>query len=185
MHSPPGSGRVILKIADFGLVKMNSKEMQIQQMSTKGTLPNMAPELIIGNGQADSKVDIWSAGVVLFQLIAKEYPINAKSIYELQKKMQLKRIDRPEIIKDNLMWDLIINLLQFDPKNRLTASEALQHPFFTNVLAHIQITDEIRELTSQAEQYKISGDSKNKQIQFHQQIKLKQHLELIHFKIIR
>ncbi|KAA6353802.1 MAG: putative CBL-interacting protein kinase 31, partial [Streblomastix strix] len=78
------SGRVYIKITDFGLVKFQNIIEQTMQMSLKGTPLNMAPELLIGEGKADSKVDIWSAGVVLFQLVAHEYPIKAKSIPELQ-----------------------------------------------------------------------------------------------------
>ncbi|KAA6376836.1 MAG: hypothetical protein EZS28_027638 [Streblomastix strix] len=157
MHSPPGSGRVILKIADFGITKIQQNELQLNRMSTKGTPPNMAPELALGYEKADQKVDMWSAGVVLYQLVSKEYPIKAKSIYELLKKMKERRIERPEIVKNDILWDLISNLLSFDPNNRLSAEQALQHPFFTNEQAQIQITDEIRQLTYKAEQLQIQG----------------------------
>ncbi|KAA6358174.1 MAG: hypothetical protein EZS28_046299, partial [Streblomastix strix] len=73
MHSPVGSGRIILKLADFGLVKVQQQD-HLFEMSTKGTLPNMAPELIFDKKPTDSKVDMYSAGVVLFQLVTKEYP---------------------------------------------------------------------------------------------------------------
>ncbi|KAA6376652.1 MAG: hypothetical protein EZS28_027820 [Streblomastix strix] len=158
MHSPPGSGRVILKIADFGITKIQQNELQLNRMSTKGTPPNMAPELALGYEKADQKVDMWSAGVVLYQLVSKEYPIKAKSIYELLKKMKERRIERPEIVKNDILWDLISNLLSFDPNNRLSAEQALQHPFFTNEQAQIQITDEIRQLTYKAEQLQIQGN---------------------------
>ncbi|KAA6359915.1 MAG: hypothetical protein EZS28_044557, partial [Streblomastix strix] len=49
MHCPPGSDRVIVKIADFGLVKFQDRLQQTMLMSAKGTPLNMAPELVIGD----------------------------------------------------------------------------------------------------------------------------------------
>ncbi|KAA6355666.1 MAG: hypothetical protein EZS28_048807, partial [Streblomastix strix] len=98
MHCPPGSNRVIVKIADFGLVKLQDQLQRTMLMSAKGTPLNMAPELVIGDRQADSKVDVWSVGVVLFQLAGHEYPIKATSVPDLQKLMHQHRIYRPAAI---------------------------------------------------------------------------------------
>ncbi|KAA6382283.1 MAG: hypothetical protein EZS28_022191, partial [Streblomastix strix] len=43
-----------------------------------------APELIMHPSNATNKVDIWSVGVVLYQLATHEYPISAGSVPELQ-----------------------------------------------------------------------------------------------------
>ncbi|KAA6378011.1 MAG: hypothetical protein EZS28_026462 [Streblomastix strix] len=139
LHNPIGSDRVIVKIADFGLVKFQDRLQQTMLMSAKGTPLNMAPELVIGDGKADSKVDVWSVGVVLFQLVGHEYPIKAMSIPDLMKLMQLQTINRPSSIQDNLLWDLLIHLLAFDRTKRFTAAEALQHPYFTNPQARNEI----------------------------------------------
>ncbi|KAA6371994.1 MAG: hypothetical protein EZS28_032479, partial [Streblomastix strix] len=64
LHCPFGSNRVVVKIADFGLVKVSGGVQQTMLMSSKGTPLNMAPELVNGDGKADAKVDVWSAGVV-------------------------------------------------------------------------------------------------------------------------
>ncbi|KAA6399867.1 MAG: putative serine/threonine protein kinase [Streblomastix strix] len=140
MHCPPGSQRVIVKIADFGLVKIQNLIQRTMLMSAKGTPLNMAPELVIGDRKADSKVDIWSVGVVLYQLVAHQYPIKATSVPELQTLMrQNKTINRPSLIRDNLFWDLLLNLLQFDRTKRFSADQALQHPYFTSEQAQNEI----------------------------------------------
>ncbi|KAA6374129.1 MAG: hypothetical protein EZS28_030343, partial [Streblomastix strix] len=131
MQCTPGSNRVIVKIADFGLVKLQEQTKQTMLMSAKGTPLNIAPELVVGDGKADAKVDVWSMGVVLFQLAGHEYPIKATSVLDLQKLMQQRQITRPKAITDNLLWDLLMKLLQFDKKDRPTAEQALQHPYFT------------------------------------------------------
>lgn len=58
----------VLKITDFGL----SKEMdKTAQMSTVGTYAWMAPE-IIKHEKCSEKVDIWSYGVVLWELVTRQ-----------------------------------------------------------------------------------------------------------------
>ncbi|KAA6360313.1 MAG: hypothetical protein EZS28_044160, partial [Streblomastix strix] len=53
LHSPLGSGRVILKITDFGLVKAQKNTDQSTMVSVAGTLPYLPPELLIGNEEGD------------------------------------------------------------------------------------------------------------------------------------
>ncbi|KAA6395618.1 MAG: putative serine/threonine protein kinase [Streblomastix strix] len=140
MHCPPGSDRVIVKIADFGLVKLQGGEMQkTMLMSAKGTPLNMAPELVIGDGNADAKVDVWSVGVVLYQLAYHDYPIKAMSVLQLQQMMQSRRIARPAVIQDIVLWNFIQKLLVFDRKDRYSAEQALLDPYFTSPYAIQQI----------------------------------------------
>ncbi|KAA6380897.1 MAG: putative Mitogen-activated protein kinase kinase kinase NPK1, partial [Streblomastix strix] len=160
MHCPPGSNRVIVKIADFGLVKLQGGEMQkTMLMSAKGTPLNMAPELVVGDGKADAKVDVWSMGVVLFQLAGHEYPIKATTVPDLQKLMRQRQIIRPKAITDNLLWDLLMKLLQFDKKDRPTAEQALQHPYFTGEQALKDISRLQHQIANVAQQCQQRGDS--------------------------
>ncbi|KAA6400689.1 MAG: putative myosin light chain kinase [Streblomastix strix] len=158
LHNPIGSDRVIIKIADFGLVKFQDRLQQMMLMSAKGTPLNMAPELVIGDGQADSKVDVWSVGVVIFQLVGHEYPIKAMNIPDLMKLMQLQVINRPSSIQDNLLWDLLIHLLGFDRTKRFTAAEALQHPYFTNPQAQYEISSQAQQIALNSQILKQNGD---------------------------
>ena len=47
-----------------------------------GTPLNMAPELIKGENE-HSKSDLWSLGVILYQLLTGQYPFFALSLSEL------------------------------------------------------------------------------------------------------
>ncbi|KAA6401819.1 MAG: putative Serine/threonine-protein kinase ATG1a [Streblomastix strix] len=132
LHTEHGTTKV--QIADFGLAKICAEEQMA--ITTCGTPLNM--------------VDIYSMGVVLFQLAAHEYPIQAKSISELQQKLKLKRINRPSVLKDDLLWDLLSQMLNFDPNRRISAEQALQHPFFTSQQAQSEITQLVKELTQNA-----------------------------------
>ncbi|KAA6368846.1 MAG: putative serine/threonine-protein kinase unc-51, partial [Streblomastix strix] len=104
MHCPPGSQRVIVKIGDFGLVKIQNLIQRTMLMSAKGTPLNMAPELVIGDRKADSKVDIWSVGVVLYQLVAHQYPIKATSVPELQTTRPQIDLHQSEIIYSGIFF---------------------------------------------------------------------------------
>ena len=39
-----------------------------------GTIGYMAPELLVGEGEYDEKVDIWSLGVILYNLVTGKMP---------------------------------------------------------------------------------------------------------------
>ena len=64
-------GRV--KILDFGLAKLESAEPLTQTGSTLGTLGYMSPEQV-ESGQVDTRADIFSLGVVMYQLFTGRSP---------------------------------------------------------------------------------------------------------------
>ncbi|KAA6396114.1 MAG: hypothetical protein EZS28_008361 [Streblomastix strix] len=78
LHNPPGTEKVVLKIADYGLVKIKQNFDLSTEMSFAGTITHMAPEMLIenenGEVKANEKVDIWSAGIIAYQLITHSYP---------------------------------------------------------------------------------------------------------------
>jgi serine/threonine protein kinase len=62
-----------LKVADFGLSSVQERDGVTLQTEC-GTRSYMAPEVIAGQGYDGSKADIWSAGVVLFIMLAGNPP---------------------------------------------------------------------------------------------------------------
>ncbi|KAA6397905.1 MAG: putative CAMK family protein kinase [Streblomastix strix] len=150
LHNPLGTGLVQLKIADFGLVKVQQQAVQTMTTTVAGTFPFMAPEALLekyqSNDNADYKVDIWSAGILLFQLTAHQFPFKDPSLKEILTFMTNKKLQRPKSITDNDLWNLITLLLAFDPKDRLSATEALNHKFFTGKHALKEITKEVKDL---------------------------------------
>lgn len=69
-------------LADFGIA-VTSQETQA---SSLGTLPYMAPEQL-GEGKADVRSDIYSLGVVLYQLLMGRLPFDAADPGELRQKI--------------------------------------------------------------------------------------------------
>ncbi|KAA6368517.1 MAG: hypothetical protein EZS28_035956, partial [Streblomastix strix] len=117
-----------------------------------------APEIILNYQVITNKVDMWSYGVVLFQLATHEYPFKAKTNHK--KMRHMKSIERPLEIKDDLLWDLISQLLEFDPIKRLSAAEALLHPFFTSPQALAEISDSSRIIAANSAVAFKNGDKK-------------------------
>src|SRR4030066_294496 len=67
-----------VKIVDFGLAKIKNVSRGItKQDSTVGTLKYMSPEQI-RNQNVDHRSDIWSFGVILYEMIAGKYPFKGE-----------------------------------------------------------------------------------------------------------
>ncbi|KAA6387335.1 MAG: putative serine/threonine protein kinase [Streblomastix strix] len=149
LHSPPGSGRVYAKISDFGFAK--KVDLNNKQTYLAGTIPFMSPEQFHENPIITQNVDIYALGITFYKLITHKYPVNERNIKEQSKKItKLKCIKRPSEIKDNLLWDLLSQLLEFNTNKRITAAQALQHPYFTSHEAKADISKEYKDLAQQS-----------------------------------
>ena len=117
-----------LKLADFGFAQFMKEESYSR--SLRGSPLYMAPE-ILKNKFYDSKVDLWSVGVILHEVIFGYAPFISNSLNELEEKIM---DDTPIQIPNHVMLsdtckDLLKNLLQRNPADRLSFEEFFNHPF--------------------------------------------------------
>ncbi|MCW2946040.1 MAG: hypothetical protein JWR24_2757 [Actinoallomurus sp.] len=62
-----------IKVADFGLARAESASKQTKTGMLIGTVGYLAPEQVI-SGDADSRTDVYSAGIMLFELLTGRQP---------------------------------------------------------------------------------------------------------------
>ncbi|KAA6398274.1 MAG: putative CAMK family protein kinase, partial [Streblomastix strix] len=131
LHCPPGTRLVYAKISDFGFAK--KEDSQHEQTYFAGTLPFMSPENFHESALITQKVDIYALGITFYIIIVHKYPVNQPTFQLQQQKMtQIQSIERPQEIKDDILWDILSKMLEFDPIKRISAQQALEHPYFTS-----------------------------------------------------
>ena len=88
----------VVKLADFGLarVRTHGTASLTVEGEVKGTLPYLAPELIVG-GRASERSDIYGLGAVLYELAVGEPPFAGANSYELIKKICEGQLDGPPL----------------------------------------------------------------------------------------
>ena len=117
-----------IKIMDFGLAKRKGIVKLTQSSSTiLGTLPYSSPENIKGF-ESDARTDIWSLGVLLYELLTGTFPFKAE--YDAALMYSIMNIE-PDLSEEKFtnkgLIQLIEGLLQKDREKRIqTAREVIQ-----------------------------------------------------------
>ncbi len=70
------------KLADFGLARAVTEVTATSTGTILGTVAYLAPELV-QNGQADASTDVYSTGVLLFEMLTGRQPFTAASAIEV------------------------------------------------------------------------------------------------------
>eukprot|EP01071_Lankesteria_metandrocarpae_P004306 Lankesteria_metandrocarpae@DN3475_c0_g1_i1.p1 len=117
-----------LKVIDWGFAAKCSKHHKFS--SVVGTPYYVAPEVLFGN--YDRQCDLWSAGVILYILLCGYPPFHGKDNKEI-----LRRVKIGEFVFDprhgkrvsDHAKELVRQLLTYDPRKRIAAKDALQHPW--------------------------------------------------------
>ena len=94
-------GHRIPKLLDFGIAKASMQSTLTKAGSVMGTLGYMPPEQLAGAKDVDRRADIWSIGIVLYELVAGAHPFAADSYVEALDKI-MRRDARPlhDIVPD-------------------------------------------------------------------------------------
>ena len=122
------NNKTIFKIADYGSSK-KLINLSSYCFSNKGTLLYMAPE-ILKQEQYNYKCDLWSIGIIIYRLYFGKSPFTGETkeaLVNIISKLGNKLINKTNNIE---LDDLIINLLNKNPSERLDWDKYLNHPFF-------------------------------------------------------
>lgn len=96
-----------------------------------GSPAYVAPEVL--SGKYSEKVDVWSAGILLYALLAGVLPFQGESLEDVFKAIKAVRLDFQSGIWESVSKparDLLERILNRDAAARITADEVLSKLFF-------------------------------------------------------
>ncbi|KAL0225431.1 hypothetical protein RCL1_003343 [Eukaryota sp. TZLM3-RCL] len=117
-------------LCDFGLASSNLDASR-GNFSIVGTALFAAPEVCLGR-KYSFPVDLWSAGVVLYQMMTSSYPFIGQNSAEIMRKVMTGQYTQP-LHSNHFLIGLVKSLLVLDPLKRSTVSEILSLPEFSNI----------------------------------------------------
>ena len=128
----PAPAPVKVQLIDFGLSQVFTKGERMR--TACGTVYTMAPEMMSGEGYT-FKADVWSVGVIVFALLALDYPF-LRDEEDLANESEVRRLKEARYeFQSRNGWDdrtehvktLIKCTLTKGPEERWSAKEALRH----------------------------------------------------------
>ena len=135
-----------LKVADFGIARVDSAGLT-QANSVIGTPMYMAPEQFIG-AQIDHRVDIYAAGVVLYQLIAGRAPF-VGSPEALMYKVVHEVAPPPSLVEDANRSDrfdgIVATAMAKQAERRFPSAEAFRTAVIAS--AHVPLSPTVSDET--------------------------------------
>lgn len=125
------SGRGQVKVADFGL----ARKMDSPQMTSTGVLVGTAsylPPELVTHARPDSRSDVYSAGVVLFELLTGQKPHQGETNYQIAFRHVTVDVDPPSRRLKTTEWRipdyvdaLVLAATARDPENRISDGREL------------------------------------------------------------
>ena len=122
-------GYPTIKVCDFGTSKIFEKGAV--QRKLVGSSYYIAPEVL--KKSYNEKCDVWSCGVIMYILLSARPPFGGQDDNDIMERVATGIYDLESPPFDKLSssaLDLIRNLLNMDVKQRFTAEQALNHPWF-------------------------------------------------------
>mmetsp|Transcript_22947 Transcript_22947/g.40615 ORF Transcript_22947/g.40615 Transcript_22947/m.40615 type:complete len:385 (+) Transcript_22947:166-1320(+) len=150
-----------MKICDFGLSRGEAKDVEYTEYVV--TRWYRAPEVMLSPGCYGQKMDVWSIGCIMAELLGRK-PIFRGDNYIEQMKLIFKQLGTPDEddldfitneqalkyvkklgVMEKIPWsetfpkaskeslDLLEKMLHFNPKKRISVEDALNHPYMSKV----------------------------------------------------
>ena len=127
--SKDSNGYPYIKVCDFGTSKIVEKGAV--QRKLVGSSYYIAPEVL--KKHYNEKCDVWSCGVIMYILLSARPPFGGQDDNDIMERVATGVYDLESAPFDKLSssaLDLIRKLLTMDVKSRISAEQALNHPWF-------------------------------------------------------
>lgn len=116
-------GRPHVKLIDFGIAKLRRTDPDAKNLTVAGTVMGtaeyMAPEQAIRADQVDPRADLYSVGVMLYEMIAGVRPIvsdDPRALFTLAERGQIRPLT--EYGAPPQLWELVHRSIAFRPEER-------------------------------------------------------------------
>jgi len=139
-----------IKVADFGLSTVVSPFASSNSLSSVcGTPEFNAPEVFRAREAGDSgygpSVDVWSLGVILYEMVTGNLPFRATGKRPLEQVIRAGKFSVPAHVSPEAR-DLLRAMLIVDPRERATLAEVQRHPWLGG-----EADDDLRDLSDEGE----------------------------------
>lgn len=122
--------KLVVKLADFGFARYYRENEEMMMKSLCGSPLYMAPELFLEK-KYNSKADLWSFGVVMYEMLFGEYPVIGSSFQNLVSNVKFKNINfhLNKNFTENC-FDILTKLLVKDYQTRIDWEKFFKHEWF-------------------------------------------------------
>ncbi|CAD8131097.1 unnamed protein product [Paramecium sonneborni] len=125
----------VYKIADFGLARVYKNN---EELTKAGTPKYASPQLFIQNAQFTNSADIFSLGIICYELMFGNLPYPINSISALMSSLQKLeyspvKVDRSIQGMTTEIAELIENMLRYHENNRISWINLFSHPLLSDI----------------------------------------------------
>ena len=115
------------KLVDFGIAKRSNRQSESHAGALKGKYGYMSPEQVVG-GHITQSSDIFSLGVLAFELLTQETLFEGASDYSVLQKIRYAEIRSPSVVCPTLSPSVeafLLKALQLEPSDRYSSMGAM------------------------------------------------------------
>jgi serine/threonine-protein kinase len=155
----------VAKVVDFGVATAATQRHHTRTGVLKGKFAYMAPEVLRGR-RPDRRADIWSMGVVLWELLTLKRLFHRASDVSTLKSVSELKVPPPSQVRAGLppyYDEIVLKALARDPQHRYQSARELGRDL-THVLARRRIAVSLAELSEWMDELFPSGRACKRQL---------------------